>query len=128
MSVIIPLVLLLPAVAALPSGRGLPRGEMESALIIEEIFTSPKGEVQITRGSSGRKILLRNKNGALLGLREISGSLSCDDWVRGQESKPENCLLIFQSESEQIMIRSDEMEKGSLFHTQQMNGVENVSV
>jgi hypothetical protein len=99
-------------------GRYLPSGE-ENPAMVEKVFTSPRGEVHFLQISGGHSALLRNIRGGIANLKEVNGSVACDEWFISSkaESIPSGCEFLFHDEEMGgiLSVRSDELEESSLF-------------
>lgn len=104
-------ILLITAVPAWAGeGRSLPRGE-DNPLILEEVWNSPVGEVQVVAGKE-RTLLLRLESGELAELNAVEGPATC------QESfSHASCSLVFKTETGNAPIRvsGGSLAKGSIF-------------
>lgn len=110
--------LCLPVVAQASGGRSLPRG-VEQPQVVQEVFDSPRGELQFTEEGGSHSAFLRNHKGALTGLREVRGPSACDEWLVSPKSEvpPMGCEFLFRDDlaGTYFSVRSDEMTAGSLF-------------
>ena len=98
--------------------RGLPRGE-ERPAVIEQLYTSPQGEVQFTKVGSGHSGFLRDARGYLIGFLEVRGPAACEHWFLSEktEALPGGCEFVFLDEDggRELGVRSDEMREADIF-------------